>query len=173
MSRADDAIVLRPVREMDFPAIMAVQGEYYSGHFLEPEATLRARWLASSDTAWVAEDESGVCAYLFGYRSTLGKITSLRGMFEIAERPDTLYLHDLAISKRAVGRGVGTRLVRLAWLLARREGLKYSSLVSLAPARPFWERLGYREYALTDPEQLFRLEGYSEPVFHMAIVLSA
>lgn len=152
---------------------MAVQGEHYSGHFLEPEATLYARWLASPDTAWVAEDENGICAYLFGYRSVLGKVTPLRGMFEIAEHPDSLYLHDLAISRRAAGRGVGTQLVRLAWELARRERLKYSSLVSLAPARPFWERLGYREYALADPEQLFRLEGYSEPVFHMAVVLSA
>lgn len=172
MPYADD-IALRPAGEADFPAIMAVQGEYYSGHFLEPEATLRARRLASPDTAWVAVDAAGICAYLFGYRSVLGKVTSIRGTFEIAEHPDTLYLHDLAVSKRVAGRGVGLRLVRLAWQLASSEGLKYSSLISLAPARAFWEKLGYRELPLTDPYHQSRLSGYCEPVSHMAISLGA
>jgi len=171
-----EAIFCRPLRETDFPGVMTVQAERYDGRMLEPEATLVARWIASPDTAWVALDESGICAYLFGYRSILGRITPLRGLFEPAPQANTFYLHDLAVSRRAHGIGIGTRLVRLGWELARREGVPHSSLVSLESARTFWHRLGYRIHALTDPEQHDRLRGYEEndaQAFHMALDLDA
>ena len=173
MSRTDDAIVLQRVKETDFPAIMDIQAENYFGHLLEPEATLRARWQLSPGTTWVARDEVGVCAYLFGYRTMLGKVTQMCGMFEVSTYPSTLYLHDLAVSRRVSSRGVGSRLVRMAWHQALDKGMNYSSLVSLPSSQTFWERLGYRAYSLSDPKHVSRLASYPEAVSYMATVLKS
>jgi len=115
----------------------------------------------------VAEDKNGVCAYLFGYRSIVGRVTALDEIFEISLPADNLYLHDLAASGRVAGMGIGTKLVGLALAAAMREGLSYSSLVSLGSARRFWSRIGYLEYSPIDTAQTSRLASYSEPVWCM------
>lgn len=167
MHGGTELFAFRPMAETDIPSVVAIQSECYSGQFLEAEPTIRARLQICPDYAWVAEDKNGVCAYLFGYRSIVGKVTALGEVFEISHPADNLYLHDLAASRRVAGMGVGTKLVELALADAVREGLPYSSLVSLGSARGFWSRLGYLDYSPIDTAQASRLASYSEPVWCM------
>lgn len=159
------------MEETDIPAVVAIQDESYSPATIEPEATIRSRLRSASDTAWVAEDGMGVCAYLVGYRSAVGKVTPLHGDFHAAQAADCLYLHDLAVSRRAGGNGVGPALVGFALDQGKREGLAYSALVSVQDSMNFWAKLGYREESALVPAQAANLETYYGPAYYMVKVL--
>lgn len=158
---------IRPMRRGDIPAVLAIQAEAYRTETLETEATIRGRFATSPDTAWVAEGERGVCAYLVGYRSRVGRVTPLDGDFAPHAQGDSLYLHDLAVSTRANGRGLGPALVAAALAQARERGLRYSALVSVQGSKGFWERLGYAAEHALEPAQAANLATYAGPAYYM------
>lgn len=158
---------IRRMTVEDVAFVNWVQSECYSPFMQEDEATIRERFRLAPDTAWVAEDEDGVCAYLVGYRSTVGKVTPLNAVFEVPDHPDALYLHDLAVSRRGKGRGVGKALVQAACEQAVAEGLSYSALVSVQNSKAFWERLGYAEWAGLSAGQRENLYTYEGPAYYM------
>ena len=151
----------------DVRAVLAVQAECYVSALIEDASSIRARLAASPDSAWVVEDDAGVCADLVAYRSTVGKVTPLGGAFDVADVPATLYLHDLAVARRARGRGVAQALLRLAGALARAEGLAHSSLVAVQASREFWQRHGYAVVSELDPRQFANLESYGGQAYYM------
>ncbi len=158
---------LRLMGKHDIAAVLAIQEESYASELLESTEIIRQRLLAFPDLAWVAEDAHGVCAYLFGYRSHAGKVTPLDGAFAEPDAPDCLYLHDLAVARRAAGRGIGPALVQrnLEHGLASR--LKYSALVSVQDSAAFWSRLGYAAEAALDSAQQRNLASYGVPAVYM------
>ena len=158
---------IRPMRRGDIPAVLAIQAEAYRTETLETETTIRGRLAACPDTAWVAEGNDGVCAYLVGYRSTVGKVTPLDGDFAPLARGDSLYLHDLAVSSRVNGRGLGPALVNAALGHARDRGLRYSALVSVQGSKGFWERLGYAATLQLEQQQAANLATYTGPAYYM------
>ena len=158
---------LRAMQERDIPAVLAIQEESYAAGLLEDEAVIRARLAASPQLAWVAEDAHGVCGYLFAYRSRLGKVTPLDGAFRPDAEADCLYLHDLAVARRAAGRGIGPALVQHNLQQARTARLRYSALVSVQDSAGFWSRLGYRAHAGLDADQADNLASYRIPALYM------
>lgn len=139
----------------------------------EDEPTIRARLRLAPDSAWVVEDEEGVCAYLMCYRSTVGKVTPLNGLFEPATSGDALYLHDLAVSKRCKGRGAGRALAEHACRAAHAAGLDYAVLVSVQGSKEFWQRLGFAVWDGLTPAQAAILETYEGPAIYMVRQLSS
>lgn len=156
----------------DVSAVMAVQAACYGDDLLEPVAVLHERVRAAADTCWVALRGGRVCAYLAGYRSRLGAVTPLHGAFEPAVSPDTLYLHDLAVHPDQHGAGLGGRLVDALLAIGRREGLRWSALVAVQGAVPFWERLGYAGRVLDGAEGT-PLQSYGGDAHYMVRPLSA
>ena len=102
---------LRAMQERDIPAVLAIQEESYAAEVLEDEAVIRSRLAACPHLAWAAEDVEGSAATC-AYPSRLGKVTPLDGEFHSDGEADCLYLHDLAVARRAAGRGIGPALVR-------------------------------------------------------------
>ncbi len=151
----------------DIPAVLQIQSDCYQPALLEGEAAIRQRLLAAPQTAWVAADREGVCAYLVAYPSVIGTITALGGQFELPASPDTLYLHDLAVASRLRGRGVGPALADFAWGQAASLGLRFSALVSVQDTLAYWRRLGYELQAAVGPQQQARLATYPEPSRYM------
>lgn len=166
------ALALRPMHPGDLPVVMAIQQGCYGSETVEAENVIRRRLAAAPDTAWVAENAGGVCAYLVGYRSKLGKLTPLGGDFEPVADGDSLYLHDLAVSAAAAGCGAGRALIEHAWAQGRRFGLKYSALVSVQDSRAFWQKRGYRVLVDLGAEQRQRLATYAGPSYYMVRELS-
>ena len=121
---------IRLMHDQDIPAILDIQTEAYASDLLESEAIIRARRASAPRHAWVAEDDQGVCAYLFAYHSRVGKVTPLDGEFRTPAQPDCLYLHDLAVARRAAGRRIGPALVREALGQARQQQLRFSALIA-------------------------------------------
>lgn len=158
---------LRAMQVRDIPAVMSIQEESYAVEVLEDEAVIRARLAACPQLAWVAEDDQGVCGYLFAYHSRVGNVTPLDGDFEHHAKADCLYLHDLAVSRRASGRGIGPALVKRNLEQARTQKLRYSALVSVQESEAFWSRLGYAAHTELEPPQVDNLVSYQIPAVYM------
>src|SRR4051812_21128109 len=105
---------IRPMALNDLVAIELIQAEAYENYFLESADVIAQRFHASPSTAWVAERNGMVCAYLVGYLSRLGKINPLNAPFALPAKSDCLYLHDLALSKNAQGFGLAKQLIQIA-----------------------------------------------------------
>jgi GNAT superfamily N-acetyltransferase len=156
----------------DLTGVMAVQSDCYEPGFLEPLEVLAQRWRASPSTAWVAVDPEGaVQAYLVGYRSELGRLTTLGGGFHPTADGDTLYLHDLAVAPRAAGTGLGPRLVQRALEEAERMGCGHSALVSVQGSREWWQRRGYHPITALDESARTALASYGAGAVYMAQAL--
>lgn len=142
---------VRSMNETDLPAVLAVQAACYPPAMQEAAAVVLARLRAAPGTTLVASDEEGVCAYVFAYPSRLGQLTPLGAPFLLADAPDTLYIHDLAVAPRALGRGLARALAQALMARGRAQGLRHGALVSVQDSRRFWEGLGYRLDAARPP----------------------
>jgi GNAT superfamily N-acetyltransferase len=162
---------LRAMCESDIPSLLAIQRACYVTAMVEDEATVRARYGAAPSTAWIAEDAAGVGAYFVGYPSTLGKVTPLGSTFLVPPAPSSLYFHDLAVSPRMAGKGVGSTLVRHALEAGRRAGFRYSCLVSVQDSLAFWRAQGYEQWHDLDATQRANLATYVGPACYMVKIL--
>jgi predicted N-acetyltransferase YhbS len=159
------------MRESDLHAVLAVQAVCYPPSMQEPETVVLERLRTAPATTLVACDGEGVCAYVFAYPSTRGRITPLHGGFAAAPDGDTLYVHDLAVHPRAHGQGLGRKLVQALLDGAGAQGLRHCALVAVLDARPFWEVLGFMA---ADPGQGgAALATYPEDALYMCRQLDA
>lgn len=163
---------IRAMQAADLPAIMEIQAACYAADVLESEQVIHARFNACPDLSWVAEDELGVCAYLFAYRSKKGNVTPLDAVFRHHPQADCLYLHDLAVNPRANGRGIGPALIRHNNQQGQKMQLRYSALVSVQDSEQFWQRHGYVAQDELPPSQQAHLESYQIPAIYMLRELS-
>jgi predicted N-acetyltransferase YhbS len=157
----------RHMKQDDVSAVIYIQSESYLPSMVESESVLYDRLKNHPDTAWVAEDDKGICAYLVTYRSVIGKVSALGANFSHFQQPNTLYLHDLAVLNRAKKRNVGLNLVRLACKKALNENLFYSALVSVQGTERFWLKLGYECWENLDDSQQVNLKTYAQPALYM------
>lgn len=153
-------INFRTMTAQDIPALERIQEDAYGVHFLEPSEIIAARLAACPETAWVAEGQGRVCAYLVGYLSECGKITKLHESFINSENPDCLYLHDLALSPSAQGQGIGRGLIETAEKFARDKNLNALSLLSVQNSKMFWQKFGFSEYFDLDAQNKSYLATY-------------
>lgn len=161
-------LTLRPMIPDDLPAVLAIQQACYVAAMNESAATLLARLDAAPRHAWVASLGGKVGAYLVGYPSRLGSITELDTPFRVAEQPDCLYLHDLAVAPDFSGLGAGRCLVQHALAAARTEGLGAAALVSVQNSRDYWAKLGFASPAMLNAAQRACLATYPAPAYYMA-----
>jgi len=160
------------MRRADIDAIMLIQAECYPLAMQESRDIVVSRLHSAPATALVACAHDEVCAYLFAYPSLHGAVTALGSGFSIPERPDTIYIHDLSVSKRALGRGVARDLVRQLLAAARQDGLAWSGLVSVQESSRFWGGLGYAASAPGCPVSRAHLATYPGPAIYMSRKLS-
>jgi predicted N-acetyltransferase YhbS len=153
--------------QQDIAAVLQIQTECYPIGINESEQAIRRRLDVSPDSSWVVTDAHGALGYLVAYRSSLGKITPLGGAFDIPTAPTALYLHDLAICTRDKGTDLGATLVETAWRMARTEGLRYSSLVSVQNSLGYWSKLGYEVCDDLHTAQIDALMTYETESFYM------
>ena len=130
--------------ESDLAGVLRVQAACYPEPMQEPGAIVLARLRAAPATCVVACEGGEVAAYLFAYPSVLGAVTDLGAAFAPAPRPDTLYLHDLAVAPHALGKGLARGLAGHLLRKGKEQGLRWSALVSVQDSAAFWEGLGYR-----------------------------
>lgn len=135
----------------DLAAAQRVQAACYPPAMQEAAAVLAARLAAAPATCLAACDAHGVCGYLFAYPSRLGRVTDLGAPFDLAREADTLYLHDLAVDPRALGRGLARALVEDMLERGRALSLAHAALVSVQDSTRFWAGFGFTAQPTRDP----------------------
>ena len=144
-------MTVRRMLPADLDAVLRVQAACYPPAMQEAAAVVRARLAAAPATCLAACDVRGVCGYLFAYPSRLGKVTDLGATFHPVHDADTLYLHDLAVDPRALGRGLARALVDAMVEHGRGLALAHAALVAVQDSTRFWCGFGFARQATGDP----------------------
>jgi predicted GNAT superfamily acetyltransferase len=152
----------------DLTAVVSIQAEAYVDEILETLEVITARFIAAPTRAWVAELDGKVRAYLVGYQSEQGVITPWGGEFKHSPIAPVLYLHDLAVSSAARGKGLGCQLVEFVLCEARTARLTSAALVSVQNSKTYWESFGFVEVAVINELQQANLASYSSEAYYMA-----
>jgi GNAT superfamily N-acetyltransferase len=165
---------IRPMVVSDLIAIEIIQAEAYAGYFLESTVVIAQRFNLSPATAWIAECEGQVCAYLVSYWSKVGKINPLNAPFALVDDANCLYLHDLALLKIAQGFGVGKKLIQAAFDHAMKNTVQAVALLSVQNSKEFWQGFGFTEVVELENSQQENLNSYltsDDPAFYMIKML--
>ncbi|GGP19086.1 GNAT family N-acetyltransferase [Silvimonas iriomotensis] len=148
LQHPDSALVVRPATLFDLPAIDLIQRLCYQPVFHEPVETFAARLRLSPGSSWVAEAGGQVLGYFFTHPWTGEAPPPLGKTLEhLPQHQDTHFLHDLAVHPHARGRGVAPRLIEAALHWGKQRGLKFTRLVAVAGAAPFWRKWGFKPVA--------------------------
>lgn len=141
---------VRPMRPGDVDPVLRIQASVYPATLLEGAALFLNRLKISPGTCLVAESRAGLLGYLVAYPWLADHPPTLdQPLDALPERPDSWFVHDCAVLPAAQGLGVAQALLHGGLAVARRHGLRHTSLVALRPAVGYWERLGYQPVAAT------------------------
>jgi len=134
----------------DLDAVLAIQARAHRPEVHESRASFACKLARAGQTAWLALDEAGralgYCLALV-WHSHLPLPELDAGQVAAVERPDCLYLHDLAVLPEAGGQGVGRHLAGAVCAEAAAQGMAGVLLVALDGSAGWWRRLGWRDLA--------------------------
>ncbi|MFZ6769593.1 GNAT family N-acetyltransferase [Undibacterium sp. Di26W] len=163
---------VRTMLPQDVAAVFDIQSLAYVPAMVEALPLLAARLQSAPDTAWVAEQDGCVMAYLVAYPSIGGRISALGQAFSLAGQPNALYVHDLAVDPAHAGKGLAQAMLAHAFAYARRQNWQHVCLVSVQSTSAFWQRRGFVEQTGLDQQQLEKLASYTGDAFYMKIALT-
>lgn len=160
-------VELRALGADDIDAVLRIQAQCYGADFVEPREVFARRLQRTGHCSWAAVQGGEVLAYLAAYWSRPGAITPLNGDFAEYSDASVLYLHDMAVSTEAAGRGLAKRMVEAAKQQARARGVQRTALVSVQGSQHYWERQGYKVEPVTNAAQQQHLASYGEGALYM------
>ena len=148
--------------------VLEIQHECYTEVAPESPQSIAAKCEASPSSCFVASIEGRIIAYLLSFPSRFDSPPSLDAAeCRIPKHPDTLYLHDLAISLEARGSGVGTPLVAAAFAAARGASLSRACLIAVQNSQRYWERFGFQVVPELPPGVAGKLASYGPGARYM------
>ena len=110
--------------------------------------------------------QRGVGGYLLSHPWVLGRPPALDTLIHaLPARPDTFYVHDLALLPELRGCGHAGAAVRHAVRLARRLALPTLSLTAVSGTEAFWRRFGFEPH--DGPALAAALAGYGGGAAYM------
>ena len=138
---------MNSINEATWPEILKVQSEAYVQ--VEPEAleVLKAKWLRSPDCCFVYCEGEHVLGYLLAHSWNSDVPPKLYQVLPSGSEGPILFLHDLALSKWAAGKGLGSLMVEHLLKVATALGFERVRLVSIQASDAFWRRFGFLEVA--------------------------
>lgn len=159
--------ICRAMQLRDLADVIRIQSEAYVDEILETDDVITQRFTQTADTSWVVERSGEVCGYLVGYYTNLGEVSPWGCEFSHKPSADTFYMHDLAISRAAVGYGLGPLIVKHALAQVPQDALTHAALVSVQNSKGFWEKLGFVTFENLMQAQRQHLATYAGPAFYM------
>jgi len=133
-----------PFQPRHLAQALALQSQAYPAFLLEPEPAFASRLDVAAPFNLVVEREGQLLAYLLAHGWPRESPPPVGAVLDPVLSGDTLYLHDLAVSPKARGMGIGQALVAHCFDLAADAGLKRAELIAVEGAADFWQRLGFR-----------------------------
>lgn len=155
---------LRSITDNDWTAILLIQEECYPE--IEPESlqTLQSKWQVSSLSCFVIEADNQVVGYCLAHPWQLGNPPSLEQVITKVEQADTLYLHDIALSAKAQGKGAGQAALEKLIGIAQQFMYHTLSLVAVQGASSYWKKQGFVEQVIDK-----NLQSYTADACYMVL----
>jgi GNAT superfamily N-acetyltransferase len=134
----------RPMQSRDLAAVAALANAIHLSYPEDP-AVIRDRLAVYPEGCHVLDDGRQPRGYLLCHPWLRQRIPALNSMLgRLPDRPDCLYLHDLALDESVRGQGHALTAVEIALEQARSRGLPAVLLVAVGRAHAFWEHVGFR-----------------------------
>lgn len=161
-------IIIREIIACDWQAILHIQAESYSE--IEPESVhvLQSKWLVSTATCIVAEENQQIIAYCLAHPWDKNSAPPLFTALTHCPTATGLFIHDLAISPIARGRGIGRMIFDYLSDYAVKNNIHFFSLVAIQNATHFWKKLGFQPATLNKS-----LHSYGKNPIYMQLILQA
>lgn len=157
---------LRNIKSADWPTILEIQLECYP--HIEPESltVLQSKWLASPLSCFSLELNHQVVGYCLAHPWLTNNPPSLAQQITAVKAANTLYLHDIALSAKAQGKGAGRLILNKLKLFAQQHHYSTISLVAVLGADSYWCKQGFVEHAIDKD-----LSGYPSNACYMIYTL--
>ncbi|MGS0692494.1 GNAT family N-acetyltransferase [Shewanella sp. 30m-9] len=157
---------LRQIQPLDWGNILAIQLECYPQ--IEPESldVLQSKWRHSPESCFVIESQSQVIGYCLSHPWILDTPPSLEQVLSEIEAANTLYLHDIALSSKAQGKGAGRLALTALVNFAKLQQYATISLVAVQGAHHYWAKQGFQSKAIEKD-----LSSYTEDACYMVYTL--
>ncbi len=153
----------RPMRPDDLDAVERLGNAIHVEHPEAPEVFAERQNLCP-DGCFVLAVPEGLTGYVISHPWSLGnppKLNTLLG--PLPARPDTWYIHDLALHDRARGTGAAPAIVTHLVTLAGAHRLPTMSLIAVGRSPGFWGRQGFAPTVLGGD----KLASYGPGATHM------
>jgi len=160
----------RPMLAADLPAVLTVAGEVHPA-FPEDAEVFAERLRLYPVGCLVFSTDEGVAGYVVSHPWRAMDPSALNSRLgELPGRPETYYIHDIALLPDLHGTGAAALAVALLLARAGRERLATASLVAVNDSAGFWERHGFRRITsdkVVDAGLVRKLRGYSDTATFM------
>ncbi len=134
----------RRMRAADLVGVERVADAVHPDH-PEDAAVLAERLQLHPAGCLVLDGEQGIRGYAVAHPWRFGRPPPLNTpLGGLPARPDTFYIHDLALLPDARGDGAGASAVDLLARQAAAEGFTNISLVAVGGSQRFWRRNGFK-----------------------------
>lgn len=134
---------LRGITPDDWEAILDIQQECYPQIVPESLGVLQSKWRLSPQTCFVIEHDNQPVGYCLAHPWQLGTPPTLEQAVDALAHPDTLYLHDIALSAKVQGKGAGKLAFDKLVQSATDASLATVSLVAVQGADSYWRKQGF------------------------------
>jgi len=132
------------ISEESWDEILRIQEEAYIELPPEDVTALKSKWLSSPDTCFVySSNENKILAYLLSHPWGSDKPPRLNEEVTLNSETTNLYLHDLALSNEARGKGIAKVLVENLIRNAKIQGFTKILLVAVQGSGSFWAKYGF------------------------------
>lgn len=132
------------ITESSWDGILKVQEEAYTELPPEDVSVLKSKWLASPNTCSIySSNDNKILAYLLSHPWNSDSPPKLNEEAPVNNQALNLYLHDLALSDEARGRGIAKALVENLINRAKAQGFTKILLVAVQGSSSFWAKFGF------------------------------
>lgn len=149
--------------EADLPAVLAIANEVHPS-FPEDAAVFAERLQLYPAGCLVFSTKDGIAGYVVSHPWRAKDPPPLNSRLDaLPVRPETYYIHDIALLPELRGTGAAALAVALLVARAGREKLATASLVAVNNSAGFWVRHGFRDIAsgkIVDATLVRKLRGY-------------
>ncbi|WP_232061031.1 GNAT family N-acetyltransferase [Vibrio taketomensis] len=135
---------VRAVVESDWDSIIKIQAEAYHDGVVESIDVLKSKSLVSPKTCFVCESKDGeIAGYLLSHPWDSPTPPKLFQPLTKVSGQHQHFIHDMAVSSKAQGQGVGRLLTNKVFEFTQRQGVKRINLVAVQGSSSYWSSLGF------------------------------
>ncbi|KZN48293.1 GNAT family N-acetyltransferase [Pseudoalteromonas luteoviolacea] len=139
-------MVISKIEEVHWVSILDIQEKSYQEIGTEDLAVLKSKNDASPGTCFVCVSDHGeVLGYVLAHPWSGITPPKLFEPLPNIAHCEYLYLHDMAITPRAKGNGIGRAAALKLIEIAKKQGIDKISLVAVQGSDRFWSLIGFQE----------------------------